>query len=178
MRHEGKVVLHFFAEAYAGVEENVFFGKTGVHEDIHLLFEECCDLAHHVIIVGVLLHGARNALTVHEHVARAVLHEDVEESRIKSEGRDVIDDIHAAFEHGNRGLGMVCVHGDERRDAHGLESVNDGHEPAGFRGRIDRGRSGTGGFPPQINDIGPVEKKLSCVGQAIFRAVVTSAIVE
>ena len=171
-------MLHFFAEADPGVEENVFFGETGIHEDIHFFFEERCDLAHHVIIVRVLLHGARNSLAVHEHVARAVLHENVEESRIKGEGRDVIDDIHAAFEHGNGGLGMVGVHGDEWWYAHSLESVNDGHEPAGFRGRLDRIGSGTGGFPAQINDIGPVEKKLPCVSQAVFRAVVPSAIVE
>ena len=64
--------------------------------------EEVADLAHHVVVVRVLLHRARLTLHVHRDVARAGVRDDAEQVGIVAPGGDVVDDRRAGFERAGR----------------------------------------------------------------------------
>ena len=68
-REQGEVVLGALAETDAGIRHQRLRGNAGPPRGVEPLDQERADLGHHVVVVGIALHGARLTLHVHGDVA-------------------------------------------------------------------------------------------------------------
>ena len=157
--HEGKVVVHAFAEAYARVEHDPVFRQPCADEACKFLFKEVCHFLHDVRIDWMILHVPWPSLAVHEHIARLVLDKDIEKFWIKAAGRDVVDNLHAMVQNGSGCPGMVGVHGEDGLRRLCPQGIDDGHKPLKFRLRAYRLGSWTGGLGSKVDNVGALVKK-------------------
>ncbi len=91
---EEQVVLDRLAEPDAGVEHDLLLLTPRAHREGQALFEKRPHLVDDVLVVRVLLHGARLALHVHEAQGAAAPGGHAGELRVEAQSADVVD--HAA----------------------------------------------------------------------------------
>lgn len=79
-------MLQTFAEADARVQGNAIFGQARGRKPVQAALEKIPDLAAHIRIARIALHGFRTARAVHQHVTGLVLDQHIQQFRIKSAG--------------------------------------------------------------------------------------------
>src|SRR5215217_9313903 len=121
---ERQVVLEVLPVADAGIHDYVLGPDARRDSVLGPLSQEVSDLANHVLVVGVLLHGLRLALHVHEdHRALSFLYYR-DHAGVAAESGNVVEEACAGFEGCRRHAGPVGVDRDHRLGTHGEYSLD------------------------------------------------------
>ena len=173
--HELKGLRRRLAEAWARIDADALGRHAGGLEHGRLIAKIVAHLGYHVVVLRILLHGARLALHVHDHHTAIALRGDLHHSRI-AEARDIVDDggtgFHARLRHG----GVTGV------DAHANALLGKGthHGKHASRLLLDAhlGRPGARGLTAHVDHVRSLVEHLLRPGQRRLGRVVRAAVAE
>ncbi len=167
MGEQGEVCGAEFAEAEAGVEEDVAWGDGGVcglfQNGMQIIEDEGLD--EFGIEVGEGVPGLWGAAGVHEDDAggRVSGSEKGGHGAVPGKAADVVDDLGAGLHGGERGGAVVGVDGEDGVGAGGADGVEDGKEAGLLLGGRERLGVGAGGFRADIKDVGAAVEEVEAV---------------
>ena len=147
-------MVQCLAETDAGIEPDTVRVHAGGHGNIRAFGEEVANLADHIFILRLVLHGFRLAGHVHEDDRNAQLGRRFQRPRFL-QGPHIIPDISASLDRSTSDSRLECIHRDARRGAF-AQRLDDWDDPAqlfSFRHRIS---SGTCGFTTNIDHVSAI----------------------
>ena len=164
-----------FAEARARVDADALRRHAGGLEHGRLVAQVIAHLGDHIVVLRVLLHGARLALHVHDHHAAIAFGGNLHHGRI-AEARHVVDDGGAGFHARLRHSGMTGVH------AHADALLGKGAHHGKHAGRLlldaHLGRPRARGLAAHVDHMRALIEHLLRPGQRRLGRVVRAAVAE
>ena len=157
-----QVVLEALAEADSRVDENpvgVDPGGRGAADPRGQLRDH---LAEQVVVVRGLLHGAGRPLHVHDDERRPGAGDDVAETRVEAQRRDVVDDRRPGCKGRLRHGGLRGVDAHRHAGARG-QLPDDGHHAAQLLLLGDRFGAGARRLAADVEDVGPLARETQAV---------------
>ena len=145
-------MLHGLAEADARIDGDAVGYDAGRACGVDALRKMRGHFGDDIIIVRILLHGARCASHVHENNGACALRRDVRHIIIALQRRDIVDDLRAGRDGGAR---HRCLRGVDAQRGSGFrgESFDDRKHAAQFLFRGDGGRAGARRLAADIEDL-------------------------
>ena len=173
--HQFKIVGMRLAEPDARIEADAVERDPSGEQRVAAPLEVAMDVADHIVIAGIDLHGLRGALHVHGTDAGTRFHGDAEHAGIPLQAGDVVDDLSAQFDCPGRHRRLRCVDRD-RNSRLSCQLPHDLSHTAKFLVGRNRYRVGPRALATDIEDVGPLRDDLQPLGNSGLDALMASAV--
>ena len=151
--HQLDGLLRRLAETRPRVDADALMRDACIEQLLRALVQPRAHVGHHIVVDGIVLHGGRRALHMHDHQPRIAIERHLLHGWVGEAGH-IVDDRSARF-HGTAGhFGMTRI----RRYAQALgdEALDHRADAPPFLRRIDLGSSRARRFAAHVDDGGAI----------------------